>query len=47
MAATFYLCDMRYFISAGEASGDLHASRLIASLREKDPEARFTFLGAT
>lgn len=45
MAATFYLCDMRYFISAGEASGDLHASRLIASLREKDPEARFTFLG--
>lgn len=36
---------MRYFISAGEASGDLHASQLIASLREQDPAADFTFLG--
>ena len=36
---------MHYFLIAGEASGDLHASRLMASLKEHDPEARFTFLG--
>lgn len=36
---------MNYFISAGEPSGDLHASALIAALRRHDPEARFTFLG--
>lgn len=36
---------MHYFISAGEASGDLHASALIEALKAKDPEARFTFLG--
>nr|MBD5376824.1 lipid-A-disaccharide synthase [Bacteroides sp.] len=36
---------MNYFISAGEASGDLHASQLIAALRADDPQARFTFLG--
>lgn len=36
---------MKYFIIAGEASGDLHASRLITSLRQRDPEARFVFLG--
>lgn len=36
---------MNYFISAGEASGDLHASHLIAELRKLDSEARFTFLG--
>lgn len=36
---------MNYFISAGEPSGDLHASALIAALRRYDPEARFTFLG--
>ncbi len=36
---------MHYFLIAGEASGDLHASRLMASLRQHDPEARFTFLG--
>lgn len=36
---------MNYFISAGEPSGDLHASALIAALRARDPEARFTFLG--
>lgn len=36
---------MHYFISAGEASGDLHAAQLIADLRESDPEAVFTFLG--
>ncbi len=36
---------MHYFISAGEASGDLHASELMLELRKADPEARFTFLG--
>ncbi|MDE6317985.1 MAG: lipid-A-disaccharide synthase [Muribaculaceae bacterium] len=36
---------MHYFISAGEASGDIHASQLIRELRVADPDARFTFLG--
>ncbi|MCM1111381.1 MAG: lipid-A-disaccharide synthase [Clostridium sp.] len=36
---------MKYFISAGEASGDLHASRLIGELKQADPSARFVFLG--
>ena len=36
---------MKYFLIAGEASGDLHASHLIQSLREQDPQAEFRFLG--
>lgn len=36
---------MRFFISAGEASGDIHAARLIGALRELDPGAAFMFLG--
>lgn len=36
---------MHYFLIAGEASGDLHASRLIYSLKKRDPQARFTFIG--
>lgn len=36
---------MRYFLSAGEASGDLHAGELIKELRRRDSEARFMFLG--
>ena len=36
---------MKYFIIAGEASGDLHASHLIASLKQQDPQAEFRFLG--
>lgn len=36
---------MHYFISAGEASGDLHAGELMLRLREADPEAVFTFSG--
>lgn len=36
---------MHYFLIAGEASGDLHASQLITALRSADPDARFTFLG--
>ncbi len=36
---------MHYFLIAGEASGDLHASRLINSLKARDPQACFTFIG--
>lgn len=36
---------MNYFLSAGEASGDLHGAELITQLRQIDPEATFTFLG--
>lgn len=36
---------MKYMLIAGEASGDLHASALITSLRNVDPEAEFKFLG--
>ena len=36
---------MKYFIIAGEASGDLHGSRLIAELRRRDPEAQIRFFG--
>ena len=36
---------MRYFLVAGEASGDLHAGELISALRELDPEAKFAFMG--
>lgn len=36
---------MHYFLIAGEASGDLHASTLIRALKERDPQAVFTFLG--
>lgn len=36
---------MKYFIIAGEASGDLHASNLLRALRKKDPQAQFVGLG--
>lgn len=36
---------MRYFIVAGEASGDLHAANLIRAIRKLDPEASFAFVG--
>lgn len=36
---------MRYFIIAGEASGDLHASNLMRELKLRDPKAEFQFLG--
>ena len=36
---------MKYYLIAGEASGDLHASRLMRSLKEKDPEAQIRFFG--
>jgi len=35
----------KYYIIAGEASGDLHASNLIAELRKKDPNAEFRGFG--
>ena len=31
---------MKYYLIAGEASGDLHASRLMRALRTEDPEAQ-------
>ncbi len=36
---------MKYYLIAGEASGDLHASHLMASLKSVDTEARFRFFG--
>lgn len=36
---------MKYFISAGEASGDLHGGPLIEALKECDKNAEFVFLG--
>ena len=36
---------MRYFLIAGEASGDLHAAHLMKALREADPEAEFRYYG--
>lgn len=36
---------MKYYIIAGEASGDLHASRLMRSLKKEDPDAQFRFFG--
>lgn len=36
---------MKYFLIAGEASGDLHASNLMAQIKNEDPEAEFRFFG--
>lgn len=36
---------MKYYLIVGEASGDLHASRLMQSLKQYDPEAEFRFFG--
>lgn len=36
---------MKYFLIAGEASGDLHGSNLMKALKEKDPHAEFRFWG--
>lgn len=36
---------MKYYLIVGEASGDLHASRLMRSLKEHDPKAEFRFFG--
>ena len=36
---------MKYYIIAGEASGDLHGARLIKALKEKDVKAQIRFWG--
>lgn len=36
---------MRYFLIAGEASGDLHGSNLVRKLKLQDPQAQFRFFG--
>ena len=36
---------MKYYLIVGEASGDLHASRLMRSLKALDAEAEFRFYG--
>ena len=36
---------MKYYLIAGEASGDLHASNLMKALKEEDTEAQFRYYG--
>ena len=36
---------MKYYLIAGEPSGDLHGANLIEGLRKADPEAQFRFWG--
>ncbi len=36
---------MKYYLIAGEASGDLHGSNLMKSILKKDPQAEFRFWG--
>lgn len=36
---------MKYYLIVGEASGDLHASHLMAALKLKDAQAEFRFFG--
>lgn len=36
---------MKYFLIAGEASGDIHASQLIKSIKAEDSKAEFEFFG--
>ena len=36
---------MKYYIIAGEASGDLHASNLVAEIKKKDKKAEFRGFG--
>lgn len=36
---------MRYYLIAGEASGDMHAANLMENLKIKDPKAEFRFWG--
>ena len=36
---------MKYYLIAGEASGDLHASNLRRAIKNTDPQADFRFLG--
>jgi len=36
---------MKYYLVAGEASGDLHASNLMRGIKKQDPNAEFRFFG--
>ena len=36
---------MKYYLIAGEASGDIHASHLIAAIKQEDAEAQFRCFG--
>jgi lipid-A-disaccharide synthase len=36
---------MKYYLVAGEASGDLHGANLIKALKERDAEAEFRYFG--
>ena len=36
---------MKYYIIAGEASGDLHGSNLMKGLKKNDPSSEFRFWG--
>jgi len=36
---------MKYYLIAGEASGDLHGSNLMKALKKEDPHAEFRFFG--
>lgn len=36
---------MKYFLSVGEASGDIHAAALIDAIKKVDSQAQFAFLG--
>ena len=36
---------MKYYLIAGEASGDIHASHLMAAIKEEDAEAQFRCFG--
>ena len=36
---------MKYYIIAGEASGDLHGANLMKALKVEDPKAEFRYFG--
>lgn len=36
---------MRYYLVAGEASGDLHGANLMKAIKDTDPEAEFRYFG--
>ena len=36
---------MKYYLIAGEASGDLHGANLMKALKERDKDASFRFFG--
>lgn len=41
----FLTCTMKYYLVAGEASGDLHGANLMKALKEKDGKAEFRYFG--